>query len=110
MTLADTAPAMIGILTAEMIIMIPLFWHWKAVRYGLIAIWLIIVGGTLSGCSTTATVVPSSLLACEPQPIAPTAPGTTERQVGHYIVDLAAAGDDCRTKLGSVREILSPTK
>lgn len=64
----------------------------------------------LTGCTHTATVVPGYLLQCEPQPIAPTAAGTTERQVGHYIVDLAAAGDDCRTKLGSVREILSPTK
>lgn len=61
----------------------------------------------LAGCATTGSV-PDYLLNCQPQPIAPTAPGTTERAVGHFIVDLAVAGDDCRTKLGSVRQILRP--
>jgi hypothetical protein len=61
----------------------------------------------LSGCATTsAPVVPSHLLACAPQPKAPTA--GTQRDVGIYVIDLAAAGDDCRSKLGSVRRILIP--
>lgn len=68
-----------------------------------------LVGFVLSGCATMG-IVPDQLLHCEPQPVAPTAAGTTERQVGYFIVDLAAAGDDCRTKLGSVREILRPEK
>lgn len=64
----------------------------------------------LTGCAHKPTIVPGYLLNCDPQPVAPTAAGTTENQVGHFIVDLAVAGDDCRTKLGSVRQILSPQK
>jgi hypothetical protein len=61
----------------------------------------------LSGCATTPTpVVPSQLLSCSAQPKAPTA--GTQRTVALYIIDLAAAGDDCRDKLGSVRRILMP--
>ena len=62
----------------------------------------------LAGCATPATMVPSQLLTCAPQPAAPTA--GPQRDVAHYIVDAVAAGDDCRVKLGSVRNILEPAK
>lgn len=76
------------------------------VMFGLIASCLLASG--LAGCSTTATMVPPQLLTCTAQPPAPTA--GTQRDVSLYVVDLAAAGDDCRTKLGSVRRILEPAK
>ena len=62
----------------------------------------------LSGCATTIAppVVPAQLLACQAQPKAPL--DGTQRDVGLYVIDLAAAGDDCRTKLGAVRQILEP--
>jgi hypothetical protein len=59
----------------------------------------------LSGCTTTGTV-PLPLLTCASQPASPTE--GTQRDVALYIVDLAEAGADCRTKLGSVRRILTP--
>lgn len=66
---------------------------------------ILIVAIALSGCATTSSV-PSALLICAAQPQSP--PAGTQRDVALYIVDLAAAGDDCRTKLGSVRRILFP--
>lgn len=62
----------------------------------------------LAGCSTTTPMVPAQLLTCAPQPPAPTA--GTQRDVSLYVVDLAASGDDCRTKLGSVRRVLEPAR
>jgi len=38
------------------------------------------------------------------------APAGTQRDVSLYVVVLAAAGADCRTKLSSVRKILEPNK
>ncbi|WP_189424507.1 hypothetical protein [Devosia pacifica] len=63
----------------------------------------------LAGCSTTGSTVPDQLLTCQPQPRSPADnPAATDRDVALYIVDLAVAGDDCRTKLGSVRRIVNP--
>lgn len=61
----------------------------------------------LAGCSTIGAVSPA-LLSCARQPESPAeVAGATQRDVALYIVDLAAAGDDCRSKLGSVRRILN---
>jgi len=50
--------------------------------------------------------VSPALLSCTPQPESPPHDaGATQRDVALYIVDLAAAGDYCRSKLGSVRRI-----
>lgn len=69
---------------------------------------MLFVATILAGCSSTGrtTTVPGQLLTCSPQPKAPAA--GTQRDVGLYVIDLAAAGDDCRSKLGSVRRILHP--
>lgn len=64
----------------------------------------------LAGCATTSTgVVPAQLLTCEAQPAAPRG-DIRQRDVALYVVDLAEAGADCRTKLGSVRRLLTPEK
>lgn len=59
----------------------------------------------LAGCATTSTV-PPSLLTCADHPPSPAA--ETQQQVALFIVDMAAAGADCRSKLGAVRRLLSP--
>ncbi len=49
--------------------------------------------------------IPNSLLTCSPEPVA----GSTwvrERDVAQYLVKLAAAGEDCRTKLAAVRRLI----
>jgi hypothetical protein len=49
--------------------------------------------------------IPNSLLTCSAEPVA----GSTwirERDVAQYLVKLAAAGEDCRTKLSAVRRLV----
>ncbi len=59
----------------------------------------------LAGCSSMrTTTVPDALLTCQAQPPSPKA--GTQKDAALYVVDLAAAGQDCRSKLGSVRRIL----
>lgn len=74
-----------------------LFW-----QPALMVIALVMLAAVLGACSTT--TIPAQLLTCSPQPPAPAA--ASQREVGLYIVDLAAAGDDCRTKLGVIRGIV----
>lgn len=73
---------------------------------------LVIVAAFLASCARPpAPIVPQALLQCAPQPKSPAdKAGVTQRDVALYVVDLAAAGDDCRSKLGSVRRILTPEK
>lgn len=71
-----------------------------------LALSIFVVAMILTGCATTKPTVPGQLLHCADQPPAPVE--GTQRDVGLYVIDLAAAGDDCRTKLGSVRIILEP--
>ena len=66
----------------------------------------------LTGCGSNPTVVeaphlavPASLLSCAGQP-EPPASGADDTALAHWILDLAAAGDDCRGKLGSVAKVL----
>lgn len=63
----------------------------------------------LAGCSSVRTsTVPDALLICQAQPPSPKA--GTQRDAALYVVDLAAAGQECRSKLGSVRRILNEEK
>ena len=63
----------------------------------------------LTGCATTTPLVTSDMLYCMPAPISPTDdPAATEADVGEYVIDLAEAGADCRSKLGSVRQLILP--
>lgn len=75
-----------------------------------------LVAFVLTGCQSTKEIVvekvverkveiPNSLLTCSAEPVA----GTTwirERDVAQYLVRLAAAGEDCRTKLAAVGRIV----
>jgi hypothetical protein len=48
-------------------------------------------------------VVPVSLLTCQPQPAPPEGDDTA---LALWIVDLAAAGEDCRGRLGRIRTLV----
>ena len=50
--------------------------------------------------------VPASLLACSDQPEPPDA-SAGDTALAHWILDLAAAGDDCRGKLAAVAKVLN---
>ena len=66
----------------------------------------------LSGCTTTTRVVetplseriPTSLLGCRSAPVA----SSLDRQsdVARWVVDLDTAGQDCRSKLAAIRQIV----
>lgn len=49
--------------------------------------------------------VPPPLLACRPAPEPPPDP-MTDTALALWIVDLSAAGEDCRTRLHRVKELL----
>lgn len=55
-------------------------------------------------------VVPADLLACTPQPEPPAMKDNAadSAAVGYFLADLAAAGDDCRSKLAAVKTIVAP--
>jgi hypothetical protein len=84
-------------------VLVGIFW-----RPVFLLVLLIALGVALSGCTTTRSTIPGQLLTCAPQPASPQA--STQRDVALYIVDLAVAGDDCRTKLGAVRNIITPER
>lgn len=52
--------------------------------------------------------VPPALLRCAPAPPAPAA--ERQREVAAYVVELWAAGDDCRAKLGEVERLVREQK
>lgn len=88
----------------------------RALAWGMILLGIAIM---LAGCQTTApqvtyvdrpVLVPPppvapTLLRCLPEP-EPLAANARQRDVAPYFLGLAAAGADCRRKLGTVREIL----
>jgi hypothetical protein len=51
--------------------------------------------------------IPGDLLTCAPQPAPPDT--GTQRDVGQFIIDLAAAGADCRSKVEAVAQIVKPS-
>lgn len=80
------------------------------------ALWPLFSAALLTACGTpevrTVPVVkierqkiPAGLLTCDPAPAVPVA--ETQRQVAAYVVDLWAAGEDCRVKLGKVRGLVT---
>jgi hypothetical protein len=69
----------------------------------------------LTGCADTPPQValaprpdvPPDLLACQDQPEPPDQ-FREDADLAYWIIDLAAAGDDCRSRLLHVREVLVP--
>lgn len=69
----------------------------------------------LMGCASNPPViaeaprrtVPASLLSCAAQPQPPAA-FVDDTALAHWILDLAAAGDDCRGKLAAVAHVVAP--
>jgi hypothetical protein len=75
---------------------------------------VLLCSAVLAGCTTTGTgysAVPDRLLTCDAAPKSPAGnPAATDEDGALYVVGLAKAGQDCRSKLRSVREILKPEK
>lgn len=83
--------------------------------------WLLSCAGLLTACQTNPYAmkpykpvtkveihtphVPDALLNCRKNPGKPSAKGT-QRDVARYVIQLHAAGNDCRYKLGKVGEIV----
>lgn len=68
-----------------------------------------IIALVMAGCATTSPRVTSDMLYCMPAPVSPAEdPAATEADAGEYVIDLAEAGADCRSKLGSVRQLFIP--
>lgn len=62
-----------------------------------------------TGCAPAppaALVVPPSLLTCAPEPTAPEAPD--DPALARWILDLAEAGADCRSRLNAIRMVVTP--
>ena len=65
----------------------------------------------LTGCAGPAAPVlvrqevPAALLECQPQPVPPS-PLRDDADLAYFIVDLAAAGADCRAKLARVKRLV----
>ena len=59
----------------------------------------------LTGCAALPTPLkpPAELLICEPAPEPPR--GNDGRSVAAFVLRLSAAGEDCRNKLGSLRQL-----
>lgn len=76
----------------------------------LLAAFLLTSALLLSGCATTSRTVspavPDALLTCAAEPQPPT-DTSNSRKVAIYIVDLHDAGEDCRSKLGAVKKVLT---
>lgn len=51
--------------------------------------------------------LPAALLTCDDAPSVPQPP-VTQRVLAGYVVDLAAAGDDCRKKLNQIKALSGP--
>lgn len=67
----------------------------------------------LTGCATTPVVteaprlaIPETLKTCPPQPVPPPA-AADDRDLATWIVDLAGAGQTCRSNLSSVMKVLA---
>lgn len=74
------------------------------VRLVLLFVWC------LTSCAPPAPVivrqeVPAALLECQPQPVPPD-PLRDDADLAYFIVDLAAAGADCRAKLERVKTLV----
>lgn len=66
----------------------------------------------MSGCGTQAIEkvddkvdIPNTLLECKDEPV-PSAQMKDQRELSQYVIDLAVAGRDCRSKLEGVKGLL----
>lgn len=75
----------------------------RFLAHAAVALSVLLCVAVISGCSTTRGPIPYSLLSCAPQPPSPI--GGDQRAAALYVLDLAMAGEDCRSKLGSVRRL-----
>lgn len=77
--------------------------------------WILLSCVLLSGCGTDPPPmvtevkyirqqVPAQLLDCAAQPVPPRV--ASQRDVALYLLDLAEAGEDCRSKLDAVRGVV----
>ena len=66
-------------------------------------LWLLSCVVPLTGCASADAAPPAEMLTCAPAPEVPEA--ETQRPVAAYLVDLWDAGEDCRQRLGAVREL-----
>jgi len=79
---------------------------WEVIFIGMIMLTVAL----LSSCTTTGgPTIPTSLLTCPAEPVA-TSAWKSQRDVGKFLVRVAEAGEDCRTKLGAVKKIVEPRK
>lgn len=53
----------------------------------------------------TVAAPPADMLSCAPAPVVPDA--VTQRAVAAYVIDLWDGGEDCRQRLGVVRELFA---
>jgi hypothetical protein len=76
----------------------------------LLIIALLMLAAVMSGCATTkGFVIDDELLTCMPAPASPADdPNATDEDGALYLIELGTAGQDCRSKLGSVRELVRP--
>lgn len=51
-------------------------------------------------------MVPPSLLHCRPEPAVPDV--TEDADLMRYVIDLVEAGEDCRSRVDRIREIVGP--
>lgn len=78
----------------------------------MLALAVLLCGLLLTGCAPGPVVleprppVPAALLACRDQP-QPPAVVPNDAALGDFMVDLADAGADCRSKLNAVRGIVA---
>lgn len=75
---------------------------------------LLVCTAVLAGCTTTGTgyqAVPDTLLTCAAAPKSPADdPNATEEDGALYVTELGKAGQDCRSKLRRVRDLVAPEK
>lgn len=75
----------------------------------LLIIALLMLAAVMTGCATTrGIVIDDELMTCMPAPPSPADdPNATDEDGALYVIELGVAGQDCRSKLGSVRELVT---
>lgn len=77
--------------------------------------WTVLLSGLcLTACDTLTEVrvvrqeIPASLLRCRPRPVVPVL--STDADLALWIEDEISAGEDCRSRLARVRELVEPAE
>lgn len=68
---------------------------------------LLLCFGCVAPPVTVLPDIPAPLLSCRPEPALPDM--KADGDLAHYLLDLAAAGQDCRARLDEVRGLLTRT-